>query len=279
MTEADDTDSSDTGHRNDLEVMMWLLLTLIVVCILNNTISSSMVQRWLWSLTRGDIKDYDYDYQDPKAIEEDDVCCICQENFIDSTDGFRGTCIPIHLNPCGHVIGHKCFSRWIESFDATPLIGFMRCPYCTKFLTRKPRAFDRRAAQTAARLVATIKSSDFMMVLLGYNRVQQPAPMLMDPSLGLRLLQGAAECATQILGVAYGVYFVWSTVLMLAYFVSSICAPTHTSDILLRLIGMDYFGYIMGTFMLSSATLMVFDLLLGNEAQWAWTAYLYGQWI
>ncbi|KAF1923446.1 uncharacterized protein M421DRAFT_9679 [Didymella exigua CBS 183.55] len=109
--------------EHELEVITWVLFSILVVCILSNLIYLLLSHDWVWSLAREDLNDYYYEYS--TSLEDGDVCCICQEDFNDASNDLKELCAPILLNPCNHGVGDRCFSRWITSSDNTRFAGKM----------------------------------------------------------------------------------------------------------------------------------------------------------
>jgi hypothetical protein len=226
-----------TKSDEDVNIIIRLLLTVLVVFLLQYMIYGiycMLSGDWFWSLAQEDLSDYDYEPTD--TFGDGDACCICREVFSHSPDASTESCIPILLKPCAHVVGDKCFLRWITSFDDTRFSGGMLCPYCAQPLARKSQPLYRKIARAITRSIATIKLSDL------YNHVQNTPPM--EPAEAVRHLR---ILATQILGVAYRLCFAWIALCMLAYVVFEFCEMSHLSNELLHTAGVRYTNWVYGS--------------------------------
>lgn len=161
------------------KILLRVLITCLAVYIIRPTVHaiyctlSDSIYRRVWTLAHEDLNDYNHEHTN--ALADGDVCCICREEFNHSSDDTKQLCVPIVLRPCAHVVGEKCFSRWVTSFNDTQFAGSMRCPYCSQPVFRRPQALCRRFTRIITTSVAFVRSIDWRMELDGM-RHHTPTP-------------------------------------------------------------------------------------------------------
>ncbi|KIL89136.1 hypothetical protein FAVG1_07530 [Fusarium avenaceum] len=69
----------------------------------------------------------------PRSVQL--TCAICKDLMITAPSQPNRSSDPNHheawIQPCGHMVGYSCLSRWVECSDRTnPNRGYYKCPVC-----------------------------------------------------------------------------------------------------------------------------------------------------
>lgn len=202
MAEINFSFSLGTTTNEYPKLLARLMLTILIACMLKlmiYTIFHGLPRGTFWSLAHEDLNDYNYEFTN--TLEDGDVCCICQDDFAQTSSDSSRLCTPIRLQPCTHVLGDKCFSRWITSLNDTYLAGGIRCPYCSQPVSRKPKLLYRHLARFITTLPETVRHV-FGSIYLALLHFHSQQPTQADHNSLLQRLQNAARRGTQFLRVA-----------------------------------------------------------------------------
>lgn len=214
--------------------------TFLIACMLNCIIYAAyrvLSRDSFWSLAHEDLNDYEYELL--KAFQDDDVCCICQDEFRHSSHDSNELCSPILIQPCAHVVGDRCFKRRIASYNDTRHAGGMRCPHCSQPVSRKPQSLHRRIARIIATSILALMSINFALLHFDF---EDPTPTEEDHArmLQRRRLFNRYGYGMHCLLAALWLFDVLTALLMLADALQIVGGMTHLTDVLAQLAELVY---------------------------------------